>query len=90
MTEMPMFDDPLPAELPAKKPRKPAKRGRPRKTVAVAPAPEPKKPRAVRRAPNGHAGGRYTRDQYRAIAMLLQMSDRELAAVLEIVKGLSK
>jgi len=86
--QMPMFDDPLPQEIPAKKPRKPAraKRGRPRKTPEAVVAKPAKKPRAIRKAPVGA----FSRDQYKAIRLLLGLSDRELTAVLEVVRGLSK
>jgi len=84
--QMPMFDDPLPQQTPPKKPKKPArgKRGRPRKNPEAAPVAQA---RAVRRVPTVD---RFSRDQYRAIRLLLGMNDRELAAVLEIVRGLSK
>lgn len=100
---LPMFDDPPPETTPdtPKKPRrKPVKRRkakraqRDRKAAVVAPvvSPVPKKRRAVRkpRVTNGHAGGRYTRAQYQAIATLMDMSVKERMAVLEIVKGLTK
>lgn len=98
MTDFPSFDpDPgVPAaEAPPKKPRrKPMKKRRKvRVARAVPPTPEPpKQRRKVRkiRVANGHAGGRYTKEQYRVIGALMSMSVKERDAVLDIVKGLSK
>lgn len=93
--QMPMFDDPVPPQHqpPKRKPRKPMKKRRKvRKTApAVVPAAEPPKRRKTKKARiNGHAGKRFSRDQYNAIRILLGMSDKELIAVLDIVKGVSR
>jgi hypothetical protein len=100
---LPMFDETPTADAPKKQRRKPVKRRKVRKAavkVEAPPIPEPKKRRAstVERArqmrkarvTNGHAGGRYTKEQYRVIGALMGMSIKERIAVFDIVKGLSK
>lgn len=97
--QMPMFDDPIPETSPdaPKKPRKKPMRRKVKKARKVAVAapivpPAPKQRRKMRkvRVTNGHAGGRYSKEQYRVIGALMGMSVKERDAVFDIVKGLTK
>ena len=99
MSEMPMFD-PVENDTPAppKKPRqKPTRKRKARKAAAPVPKRRGRKKRSVGKHPalaapykkDQHAGGRYSRDVYAAIATLVGMKGSELDAVLDIVKGLT-
>jgi hypothetical protein len=92
---LPMFEETPAPDAPKKQRRKPVKRRKARKAavkVEAPPTPVPKKRRQMRKArvTNGHAGGRYTKEQYRVIGALMGMSIKERIAVFDIVKGLSK
>lgn len=89
--QMPMFDDPIPAETPKppKKPRqKPTKRGA--KVAVPKVMKKRRKIRAAKTAVENHAGGRFTDEVYRMIGTLMGMKGSERTLVLDIVLGLTR
>ena len=88
MTELPMFEDPLPqADAPKKPRRKPTRKAR-KAVVVPKPVKKRRKKRVVKAAKvNGtHAGGRFSSPVYQAIARLIAMTDEERKQTLELAK----
>jgi hypothetical protein len=83
-----VFDESLPAELPAKKPGKPLKRRKLDKSAQVLLRKRGRPPGTTKM--HKVQTETFTKEQYSAIRILLNLSDKELAAVLEIVKGLCR
>jgi hypothetical protein len=93
MSEMPDFDNSLPAKQPTKKPRKPMKRRQLHKSAyAIAAESKPRRgrPPALTNKMHKSQTAIFTKDQYRVIGALMGMSVKERDAIFEIVKGLSR
>ena len=92
---LPDFETPPETPAPPKKPRRKPTKRRVRKVAA--PVPKKRRKRRVAKSPllaapygkNKHAGGRYSKDVYAAIAALLLVKKHERDAVFDIVQGLT-